>query len=239
MKKFFVCLLVLLLSACYSAGNLEKEVELAFSELKDQELNLRHSNSKDYYAFYLPSSVVNIESKDTYNVFALNDHKIVMNLDVATIINEKHYTSVTNAKEFIFDEEYLNYSDYNIFNDQYYRLNIYNYNDYYLLKLNMNDVVMMSCVKLQRVKDVLMNMLIIAYSVEIDEKAVIDKYSAKDVIDYTKEQVNLFEIIVPKDGRLEELINSKNEIDLEQVEPEDTETDEIVNGAGEEYEEVD
>ena len=82
-------------------------------------------------------------------------------------------------------------------------------------------------------------MLIIAYSVEIDEKAVIDKYSAKDVIDYTKEQVNLFEIIVPKDGRLEELINSKNEIDLEQVEPEDTETDEIVNGAGEEYEEVD
>jgi glycosyltransferase involved in cell wall biosynthesis len=36
MKKFFVCLLVLLLSACYSAGNLEKEVELAFSELKDQ-----------------------------------------------------------------------------------------------------------------------------------------------------------------------------------------------------------
>lgn len=236
MKKFFVCILVLLLTGCYSTSDINNEISSAFSELSNREFNLRHSNYKDYYAFYLPRSISNIKSEDTFNVFSFNDHMIVLNLDIATIINEKYYTSVTNAKEFIFDDEYLVYSDYNIFYDDYYRLNVYEYNDYFLIKLNMNGVNMMSCIKLPLVKDVLMNMLIIAHSVEIDEKAVVENYSAKDVIDYTKEQVDLFEIIVPKDGRLEELINNNN---VGLIPDENEEIDNIEEETGEEYEEVD
>lgn len=219
MKKFLLCLsLLLFLTGCYRADNVKTEVNDAISELATNKSNVNDNHIKRYYKYYLPPDVASLDSEDTYNVFGTEATTFVMNLDVGRVINDKYYHTNDYDNDSIYLNDYLVYElDGQVLNSNF-DLNVYERNDFYLLELSMNDVVFSACVRLNFVKETLRKMLIIGDSVDIDELAIIDELSNKDVIEYRKEKIDLFQIIIPKDGRLEELINPKLNINIEKNE---------------------
>ena len=58
---------------------------------------------------------------------------------------------------------------------------------------------------------VIRHAFILAKGVNIEEEKIIDNYSAKDVIDYEKKQINLFNYVIPNSGYLQELLKGYEE----------------------------
>ena len=58
---------------------------------------------------------------------------------------------------------------------------------------------------------VIRHMFIIAKGIIIEEEKIIDAYSNKEVIDYQKKQLNLFNYVIPSSGYLQELLKGYEE----------------------------
>ena len=217
MKKFLLCLIcLLLLSGCYQAKDINSEVDMTLRSLENVKSKKNANHLKKFYQYYLPTNVFSLESKDTYNIFKDQQFEFAMNLDIARIINKKYYhTTELVDSHFIYLKDYLILEKKDHVLNSDYRLSIYQCDDLYLIDLTMNNVVLNACVRLNYVKDVLRNMFIIGDSVKTDDYEIIDKFSNKDVIEYHKEKIDLFKVIIPKDGRLEELINPKSNFDID------------------------
>ena len=151
----------------------------------------------------------------------------MMNLNIADIITYSIYSQKKDDSE-IFENELIIYNRKNlVYANKEYDLSIYKFSENYVVRLDSDDVVMASSMKENYVVNTLRQMILIASSVTVNYDAVIDNFSNKDFIDFEKEQVDLFKIIVPKDGRIEELIDPKWAIDTnETTDPEVENTEE-------------
>ncbi len=93
MKKVFLLSLVLLvLSGCSSNLTtktlydiVDEAVEL---ELPDARIN---NAKKDYYTYYIPRGIGREERDETSNLFTINNNKAILNLDIASIIQDEYY----------------------------------------------------------------------------------------------------------------------------------------------------
>ena len=227
MKKMFLCFLVLLMCGCTKVSDVRNEVDNLVKDMAGEEINLVANHKKKYYSYYVPTSVSNIESTDTHNIFEYNGVNIMMNLNITDIITYSIYSQKKDDSE-IFENELIIYNRKNlVYANKEYDLSIYKFSENYVVRLDSDDVVMASSMKENYVVNTLRQMILIASSVTVNYDAVIDNFSNKDFIDFEKEQVDLFKIIVPKDGRIEELIDPKWAIDTnETTDPEVENTEE-------------
>ena len=223
MKKFLLCLsLLMVLCGCYQASDLETEIDRTIVGLQNVNINNYQNHVKRFYRYYLPSDVVSIESGSTYDVFSCEQTTFVMNLDVGRIINDEYYHENEISENIsIYAKDYLVYDLNGTVLDSVFKLNVYQCDQLYLLELAINNVTFNACVKLDYVSETLRKMLIIGNSVLTNNNEIIDNLSNKDVIEFHKEKIDLFQIIIPKDGRLEELINPKLNIGFEKDDSKD------------------
>ncbi len=56
-------------------------------------------------------------------------------------------------------------------------------------------------------------MLKIARTISIKEEEIISHYSSKEVIEYEREQLQLFEVMIPENGRIDEMLANKQNTD--------------------------
>lgn len=234
MRKILLVISLFFLTACNSVNsNIDSWMNDYLLGLSDEKFNLVSNHDKKYYNYYVPSNISNIESTSTHNIFKANNVDIIMNLNIADIISRKLYDkSVQNDK--MYDDKYLIYTNNkHHFLDRSYTIDIYNLNDKYLINIFINDMMLSSYVSLNDLKDIIRDMLVIGASCDVYEDKVLSDFSFKDVIDYHKEQVDLFEMIIPKDGVLEELLNPNTKFDIndsqedDSEKPEDTSKDNI------------
>ena len=85
-------------------------------------------------------------------------------------------------------------------------LRVYAIDDKHLLYLIIDDVTIASLIDLDAIDQILYDMLVVGTSIRTRDDLIINDFSSRDVIDYHQETIDLFEIIVPQDGRLEELL---------------------------------
>lgn len=217
MKKLFLCFLVLIMCGCTKVSDVKGEVDSLIKTMSDEKINLVANHRKKYYSYYVPSNVSNIESTDTHNIFEYNGVDIMLNLNIADIITYNIYSQKKEDSE-IFENELIIYNRKNlVYANKEYDLAIYKFNENYVIRLDNDDIVMASSMKENYVVNTLRQMIMIASSVTVNYDEVIDNFSNKDFIDFEKEQVDLFKIVVPKDGRIEELIDPKWSIDEDET----------------------
>lgn len=207
MRKCLILLLCLLLCGCdYVANN---DVERAF-DFEEQESTVRANNITKYYSYYLPSDVQE-EVKDSETVvLTYNNSQAVMNLNIPSIINNRFYTSYVLRDDGFFDDDKLVYTRESKYLDNNedqisYIYNLYNYGDQYLIHFMSSIVNFYGYAYQNDVAGLTSKMLLIAKSVETNKDDVINDYSSKDVINYEKKQINLFDLVLPVNGKLEEL----------------------------------
>ena len=203
MKKIFICFLLVFLCGCQVTDDLTGDLDKMIGSLNDTAHAPNHS--KTYYRFYKPRDVDNLVSHDTYNIFEYQGIEILFTLNVSNIINDAYYTLKT-ADDKTYSDDNLIYQKTVVINDIENKVKIYEYDDNYILIVSNFAVSLAANVYNNYVVSTLKKMLILSSNVDVETELVIKSFSNKETIDYEKEQVDLFKVIIPSSGSLEELI---------------------------------
>lgn len=213
MKKILFVILIFLLAGCANekSENIYRDLDEYLSNV-NQIFDVRTNHSTEYYSYYLPSDMQDFDGNSNSAVMKFNNATIIMNLNIASIVN----ADVFNINYFL-DDGFLN-KDYETYetSDNFvknngetskYLLKVYEKDDYFLVNIVTDELIFYCTCDGYDMIDAIRHMFTIAASVETDTDKVVTDYSKKDVIEYVKQQVNLFEYDIPSSGLLNELVN--------------------------------
>lgn len=180
-------------------------------ESKVDTTNVLQNNYSKYYSFYLPSDMIIKEKDETYLIANYLENNILININVAKIVNSMYWKESYDNKDGFFDTNKLYFAKEGYFANysgdvNLYSLNIYLYNDIYLIDLESDDLKLFSFVEAYDLVDVAQRMYYLINVFTINEEMVVDNFTDKNVIDYNRKQIDLFEYIVPSSGAIEDLL---------------------------------
>ena len=210
MKNLLIVLLLVLMCGCSSNGtNITNDLDVLLSDTNKITSN-HPNNSLEYYDYYLPSDMGEVSFEQESLVLKYLDNKIVVNININDIINNKYYPEQYLTNSSLLDQNKLVYSNggkYLTIKDieRDYILNLYQNNEYYVIELITSDLTYITSSK-SYVKDIVKHLFTIARSVDLDEDLIINNYSDKNVVDYKKKQIDLFDSTRPTSGNLSELL---------------------------------
>lgn len=219
MKKlccvFFVCLF---LFGCTAEIDIKKKLDEVIDNTSKLENVNRQDHTSTYYSYYLPSDFYQLLASQDAEVFSFNNEKVLMNLNIPSIIalKKEDVEGKLNAESFYSNDDlvYSKSGDFlDIDNHQCnYIFEVFKSNGKYLVAFK-TDVMNYYAYSGEGNLPLLTKRLFeIAKSLSVSRDNVIANYSNVDIIDYRREQVNLFETLIPKEGHLEDIIIDK-EID--------------------------
>lgn len=210
MKFIKVLLIIFLLSGCSNiydqnikTYDLNSELDDIFSNTNKSEALL--NNYSKYMDYYLPYEVEEDSCDSLSSVYTLGNGKLVMNINVSGIINGKY------SDDGFFDENKKIYSSISYFvnrddNNEKYTFCLYQYEDDYLLYFIDKEIIFYGYTYSNEVVLMAQKIFDIAKSISISDEDVIDAFSSSETIDYQKTYVNLFQTVMPTEGRIDEFI---------------------------------
>lgn len=209
MKKLILLLLITLLSSCASEKVSFEKVDEIFKNTGNY-VELGFNNYTKYIDYYQPSDLFENESDFLSYSFKYNNSSIVMNVNIAGVIADELYDG-NLFNEGFFDKNTLVYSKSGEYlnvdgNNVPFKYYIYDYKDKYLLYFYSQDLIIYSYCNVADVENISMKILYLAKDSSIDKEAILADFSNKDIIDYHRKQVDLFETTLPVNGRVDELM---------------------------------
>ncbi len=144
MKRLFVVLLLVMMCGCASNKDINTELDSLLSDTSKIVSN-HPDNSLKYYDYYLPSDMGEISFDQESLVLSYLDNKIVVNININDIVNNKYYPEQYLTNSSLLDQNKLVYSKsgkYLTIKDieRDYILNLYQNNDYYVIELITSDL---------------------------------------------------------------------------------------------------
>lgn len=209
MKRLFVVLLLVMMCGCASNKDINTELDSLLSDTNKIVSN-HPNNSLEYYDYYLPSDMGEVSFDQESLVLSYLDNKIVINININDVVNNKYYPEQYLINSSLLDQNKLVYSKsgkYLTIKDieRDYILNLYQNNDYYVIELITSDLTYITSSKAY-IKDIAKHLFTIAKSVDLDEELIIADYSDKNIVDYKKKQIDLFDSTRPTSGDLSEML---------------------------------
>lgn len=242
MRKYFLVVFSLfLLCACSSSK--PEDISNKIYETLDSETQTKYENRVNnltqYINYYLPSDCAETDFNDTTITFKYNDSIILYNINIADIINSHYFNEDLMKDEGFFNEDYLFLQHEGSFidkNDEFidYDLRVYKVDNDYIISFKTLRDVMYGYSTPGDVVEVIRKMIVFTKLLNVNEDMVISSFSDKDVIDYQKKQINLFDYVVPVNGYLTDLINK----DYTNQEDEEVKEEYFEDEVTEEYEET-
>ena len=215
MKKLLFFLLCLILVGCANNKDYVSSLDEVFSSA-EKPMIIRANNYGNYYDYYIPSDTSEFNSGPLYSLLEYDNSRFLMDVNIAGIVSQRYYPDNTLAEEGFFDDSkqvyekrgvYVNSEDDTL--DYIYKL--FQYEDCYLACLRSRDLIFYAYISEDDIVPVTSRMLLMAKGVHVKEEEVIADYSLKDVIDYEKKQVNLFETIMPVNGNINDFMVDKKD----------------------------
>ncbi len=217
MKKLSILFLSILLVGCsVSTESFEAELKQKL-ETVSQWRAVSPDNRKHYYSYYIEPGVGRRKSEDSYSIFIKEDVEFVMNLNVPQILKENYYSGDTQERQVTEPEEFLfriqgEYSDYEDVISKY-QCDVYLKGNIYYLVMETRYMNFYTTGSRAEIMTVAGEMLKIARTISIKEEEIISHYSSKEVIEYEREQLQLFEVMIPENGRIDEMLANKQNTD--------------------------
>ncbi len=228
MRKIHLVLCLMLLSGCASTQtDLKLRLENSVATMAQAPIDDLADNNKPLYRYYIEPSVGRRDSTQTGNVFLLNGREFIMNLDIASVINTRFYDEILfneqidSAAMIAMEGSYVDYNDLEF----HYMLTVYDLQDSkYFIDLSMAYVNFYAYCEYAEIEELVLMMMKIGKTVDVDAEKVIAAYSSKPSTEYVKEKLDLFETVIPDSGRIEELMGM-NPQETEEEMMEDPEMD--------------
>lgn len=216
MKKIIIALLCLLLSACANVVDINNDLDKIF---KDNSKSIHTSNNySKYLEYYLPSDVYEVSSNETEFVFETADCKLIMNINIPNIINMRFYKDQVLKDEGFFKDENKVYETRGEFSNPSneptaYFFKMYKHDDVYLLHLATSELNLYGYAG--KAESVLLagKMFELAKACDVAKSDIVNDFSNKNVIDYTRKSIDLFKTYFPESGRVDDLIIEDSLVD--------------------------
>ena len=205
-----ILLLCIVLFGCSSGSDLNSQLDKVFSADRKEE-TLRRNNYSTYLDYYLPSDIFELESGMLTNYFLYDDSRLIMDVNVSGIVNDRYYPEEQIKDEGFFDEDKLVYAHSGVYVDNEgseheYLYKVYGYEENYLTYFVSRDLIFYGYAEKEDVVGLSSRILLLAKGTIVREDAVAAGYSLKNEIDYEKKQVNLFETIMPVNGNVNDFV---------------------------------
>ena len=194
----------LILTGCMESKDAVMQLDDAFA--KDmEEMVIRTNNYGRYADYYLPSDTQEQSADILSYSFSYGRSNIIMDINVSGIINSKYYKDYLIADEGFFDQGKLFYSREGTYLNSAkeeipYFYHLYRHDDDYLGYFVSEEVIFYLYTNGEDLVPVSSRILLMAKGISISNDDIIANYSSKDVVDYHKKQVNLFETVMPVNG---------------------------------------
>lgn len=210
MKKLVIILIAICLFGCQNKNvEISKDLNDVFSN--QEVFDIRRNNYSEFFDYYAPSDIYEVDGDYTYTCFEYQNSIINMNVNIPSIINNKYYANYKLIDEGYFDYSKLIYSKNDVLvnsdleNIDYF-VNLYQIDNYYFFYMKTLDVCLYAKTNITDLVDVAKKILILAKTVKVNRELVINTYSSKDVIDYEKKVIELFDTKMPENGVINDLI---------------------------------
>lgn len=223
MKKNGILVLLLLLSGCSSDMLTTRSVETSLEQA--QTLDVYNANySKEYYSYYLEPCIGRLNGDSTSNTFDYYGIKFIMNLNVASVLQDAYYdteeqtVTSTGMKENVYSLQgsYVTKDG----NKKEFLLEVNMLNDAYIVYMQAGYMEFFSVVNANEIAPVAEKMLYMARSVSVNTDRVKRDFSLRNDITYTAKKVELFQNLVPENGSIDELFeNGTNTLSPESTTP--------------------
>jgi len=215
MKRVFLVFMCLMLCSCANHGDLKKELDAVFSGAESAE-KIRHNNFTEYVDYYLPSDISEESADKLSCVLTYNRSRVILDINISGIINERYYDELPLETEGFFDESRLFYKKEGTYkddegNDKEYIFRIYEHGEEYLFHFLTKDLIFYGYGEKNDLIPLASRIFLIARGAEVRTSAVLADFSTIDVIDYQKKQVNLFETIMPVNGSINDFVQETDE----------------------------
>lgn len=217
---------LLLCSVCFLAGctavsrsTVVSQTEEAVDRAVHASISSSTNINKGFLSYYLEPSVGRRESTKTSSVFLINGVSVVLNVDVASVITAKYYSmdeAVSYPDGFrdvdafpgeAAEKEGSFLSGSGLIRE--YRMRIYRVTDMeYGILLQTSNLIMTAECPYGELPDVAYKMMKILRTCRVDEEKVVTAYSQKELINYTKETLDIFRRIYPESGTLQDMLDS-------------------------------
>lgn len=199
-----IILSVFLLSACAS----DKTTEEILSSSLGRPLPIGLNHNKGLFKYYVAPDMGIKSSNNISSIIKIGDSDIMLRLNVSNIItkfydNEKKYEFSDDERVKRYDGTYLDRDDVR----QFYVLYEIEMNNRKAVVLENESVALMGLISSVEYEYVLSNMMTIMRSVDVQEKAVVARYSNKEVIEYNSFHEEFFEQKIPESGSLIDMYN--------------------------------
>ena len=212
-------LLCLILSACTSSENVYEQIDKIFENDGINETYRKNTYSK-YIDYYVPSDIHEFQSGFLSSAYDYNNSKLIMNINISGIVNQKYFSDNPFSTEGFFDENKLTYEKKGLYANSggkltEYIYQIFQYEDYYLTYFYSQDVILYGYCTKSDLAGMSSRILLMAKGANVKTDDILNNFTSRDVIDYEKKQVNLFETIMPVNGNINEFIIGGEDLDTD------------------------
>ena len=194
-------------------------LEACLNKLNEFFVNYKYSdnthgvnNNTNYYSFYLPSDIQELEYDDSYHHFVFNNCDFVMNLNINYILCEQVF-SESPDDPFATLSTYAIYEYDNMFsetNDKY-KFCLYKIDDKYFFSLYTNKLSFFGSTNINEIDELINHLFILNNSTVIDYDKIIDDYYLGTTIDYSQPQLELFNNYIRPSGLLSDIVEKQEE----------------------------
>ena len=219
MKKVFVLLLCIVLWGCAEKSDFKAGLDEVFASA-EAERSFRKNNYSSYIDYYVPSDVYEIKADALSTCYEYGNSRLILNVNVSGIISAKYYPDNIFTDEGLFDASKLVYEKSGKYLDSEGELNdfeyrVYEYEDRYLTHFLSRDLVFYGYSDIYDLVGMSSRILMMAKAANVKDEDVVVNYSSKDVIDFEKKEVNLFETIMPVNGNINDFLLPQNDSSAE------------------------
>lgn len=205
-RILLICSLLFVMSACSTS---QPDFESLLNRFFAQTPSYTTNQNKTYYNYYLPPNVGNLESTLTSNIFVFDNTEVILNLDIASVIQEVYFEpeaiSSTNTTSNMFTGSYTDDQSIN----RTYAFYVYDLgNQSLLIRLQNSQSVMVSIVKNSSAEIVLNQMVTIFKSITIDQESIVNDFTIKNSLVYNNVFQDFFAQTPPVNSSVKEMMCS-------------------------------
>ncbi len=211
MKRFIFGITMLsavLLMGCVQAEGTYQEQLITRIEQAISGATAGPTYSHGIYSYYKEPSIGRVSSEQTSNIFVKDGVRFVMNLNVSAIVNEKYYensASISTPQNMeVLAECTGTFADF-MGQEHPFDIQLSRLEDQVFTSMKTDLLEFFSISNELEALQTAETMMRMARTVRVDNEAVIAAYSGRQEIDYVRKRLELFQNVVPENGRIEEL----------------------------------
>lgn len=222
MRKLWLGLLVLVLSACTSTFK-QQDYDQAIQDALAQETSTYATMNRDLFSYYLPVSIGRKQASP--NSVTLNSHNetILMSLDVVNILNQAYYNDENGSLRDLLKDgvAFYTYTDSYLSNQSIsvdFEVNAAKISDHLVLLILQTEHFVFTSIHPEAISPaILYDMLRVARSSRIVKDTILSTYSKREVIDFKVQNLNMFAQVAPESGTVMDMIKELDEMDFTDI----------------------